>query len=68
MLTLQRLAGGLSLSGAVNEVLEHSRQLLPQNKRVREGALAENSGAFSEARQRLPLAAAELFATRVSER
>lgn len=67
MVTLQRLAGGLSLSAAVKEVLEHARSLLPQNKRVREGTLSENSGAFSEARQRLPLPAVELFATRVCE-
>jgi hypothetical protein len=67
MVTLQRLAGGLSLSSAVKEVLEHARSLLPRNKRVREGTLSENSGAFSEARQRLPLEAVELFATRVCE-
>jgi hypothetical protein len=67
MVTLQRLAGGMSLSGAVKEVLEHSRHLLPDNKRVREGTLSENSGTYSEARKRLPRTAVELFATRVCE-
>lgn len=67
MVTLQRLAGGLSLSAAVKEVLEHARCLFPDNKRVREGTLSERSGTFSEARRRLPLAAVELFATRVCE-
>lgn len=67
MLTLQRLTGGSSLSAAVKEVLENSRSLLPDNKRVREGTLSHNSGAYSEARKRLPLAAVELFAQRVCE-
>jgi hypothetical protein len=67
MLTLQRLTGGTSLSAAVKEVLEHSRCLLPDNKRVREGTLSHNSGTYSEARKRLPMAAVELFAQRVCE-
>lgn len=67
MVTLQRLGGGLSLSATVKEVLEHSRSLLPSNKRVREGTLSEKSGAYSEARKRLPIAAVELFARRVCE-
>jgi hypothetical protein len=67
MLTLQRLDGGASLSAAVKEVLQNSRCLLPDNKRVREGTLSENSGSYSQARRRLPMAAVELFATRVCE-
>lgn len=67
MLTLQRLDGGASLSATVKEVLQNSRGLLPDNKRVREGTLSENSGSYSEARRRLPLAVVELFATRVCE-
>jgi hypothetical protein len=39
MLTLQRLTGGMSLSAAVKEVLEHSQSLLP--KRRYERALAQ---------------------------
>jgi hypothetical protein len=67
MLTLQRLTGGASLSAAVKEVLENSRSLLPDNKRVRERTLSERSGSYSQARSRLPLAAVELFAARVCE-
>lgn len=67
MLTLQRLTGGMSLTAAVKEVLEHSRNLLPDNKRVREGQLSDNSGTDSTARKRLPMTAVELFAQRVCE-
>jgi hypothetical protein len=65
MVTLQRLGGGLSLTAAVKLVHESGMHLLPNNKRVREGTLSKNSGAFSEARARLPLKAAELFASRI---
>ena len=67
MLTLQRLGGGLSLAAAVKTVLESGQNLLPDNKRVREGTLSKNSGAYSEARRRLPLQAAELFASRICQ-
>jgi hypothetical protein len=40
-------------------------ELLPPNKRLQEGTLSENSAAYSEARQRLPLAAVEFFAESV---
>jgi len=65
MLTLQRLGGGKTLNEVVKDVLSHSRGLLPKNKRVQEGKLSENSGAYSEARKRLPLETAEFFADRV---
>jgi hypothetical protein len=67
MLTLQRLGGGSSLAAAVKTVLESGQNLLPDNKRVREGTLSKNSGAYSEARRRLPLKAAELFASRICQ-
>jgi hypothetical protein len=35
--------------------LTHERQLLPDNKRVRENTLSENSGAYARSRKRLPL-------------
>ncbi len=41
MLVLQRLGGGKSL----NETISHVRDLLPDNKRVRENTLSLNSGA-----------------------
>lgn len=65
MLTLQRLGGGLSLSAIVKEVLTNSRELLPNNKRVRAGTLSERSGSYSQARQRLPLKTVQAFATQV---
>jgi len=66
MLTLQRLGGGTSLEAVVKEVQTQHRSLLPDNKRVREGTLSLASGAYSEARKRLPLAIAERFAEQVS--
>lgn len=67
MLTLQRLGGGASLSAVVKVVRTYSKNLLPNNKRVREGTLSKSSGAYSEARKRLPIAAAELFAKSVCD-
>ena len=67
MLTLQRLGGGSSLEGVVKEVLTHNRALLPDNKRVREGTLSFKSGAYSRARQRLPIETVQSFAQRVSQ-
>jgi hypothetical protein len=67
MLTLQRLGGGSSLEAVVKEVLTHNRALLPDNKRVREGTLSFKSGAYSRARQRLPIETVRNFAQRVSQ-
>jgi len=67
MLTLQRLGGGKSLAAAVKDVLTYSRDLLPNNKRVREGTVSENSSAFSQARKRLPIEVVRRFATTVSQ-
>jgi hypothetical protein len=67
MLTLQRLGGGASLGAVVQEVLQGSRHLLPDNKRVREGTLSPRSGAFSRARKRLPLEIVRTFAGHVSD-
>ena len=44
MLTLQRLGGGKSLTCIIKDVLTYHRDLLPDNKRVREGTLSERSG------------------------
>lgn len=61
MLTLQRLGGGRSLEEIVKKTLTSHRDILPDNKRVREGTLSENSSAFSAARHRLTVAAAERY-------
>jgi len=67
MLTLQRLGGGKSMAAIVKEVITTNQDLLPDNKRVREGTISEKSGAYSRARKRLPLEMVEWFAGRVSE-
>lgn len=67
MLTLQRLSGGSSMAAVVKETLIHSKNLLPDNKRVREETLSKNTGAYSEARARLPLEAVKLFANSVCQ-
>ena len=67
MLTLQRLGGGESLRTTIKDVLTYSRELLPKNKRVREGTLSESSAAYSQARKRLPLEVVQAFAERVSQ-
>jgi hypothetical protein len=67
MLILQRLGKGRSLTSVVKDVLARNRQLLPDNKRVREKTLSETSGAYSDARKRLPVEVVEHFATHVCE-
>ena len=67
MMTLQRLGGGKPLNAIVKDVLSHSRELLPDNKRLREGTLSETSGASADARTRLKLETVEFFANRVCD-
>ena len=64
MLVLQRLGGGKSLSEVISQVLTHDRDLLPDNKRVRENTLSENSAAYAQARKRLPLETIQEFSNR----
>ncbi len=67
MLILQRLGKGKSMSEVIKDVLSNSRELLPDNKRVRENTLSSKSGAYSRARKRLPLEVVEYFAKRVCD-
>ena len=67
MLTMQRLNGGSSLAAVVKAVQTYCKNLLPNNKRVRDGRLSKSSAAYSEARKRLPIKAAELFANSVCD-
>jgi hypothetical protein len=53
LLIYQRLHAGASLSQAVHELLRTGPEHLPDNRRVREGTLSANTGAYSRARQRL---------------
>src|SRR3990167_2691078 len=47
----------------VSHLVTQELDLLPDNKRVREGNVSENSGAYAQARKRLPLE----FIVQVSE-
>lgn len=67
MLILQRLGGGSTLSDLVTHVLEHGRDIFPENKRVREGTLSENTASYSQARKRLPLSVVESFSRAVCD-
>ncbi len=69
MLILQPLGKGKTLNAVVKDVLSENRQLLPDNRRVREGTLSvsEKSGAYRDARKRLPLSVVEHFASRVCD-
>lgn len=53
LLIYQRLHAGGSLVEAVHELLRTDPELLPDNRRVREGMLSHNTGAYSRARTRL---------------
>lgn len=67
MLILQRLGKGLSVQSAVSHILSHDRDLLPDNKRVREGTLSENSSGYQKARKNLSLDAVHEFSSAVCE-
>ena len=66
MLVFQRLNPEVSLEAAVKHLIENPPDLLPDNIRVSEGTLSTNTGAYSQARKRMPTEAARWFAERVS--
>ncbi len=65
MLILQRLGGGKTLNEVVKDMVSHGHALWPKNKRIQEGTLSKNSGAYSEARKRLDIETVEFFAQQV---
>jgi hypothetical protein len=69
LMILQRLVQGKgTLSGAVQQLLSSRLgDLLPKHKRIEEGTLSSNTGAYSRARRRLPKAVAESAADQVVE-
>jgi hypothetical protein len=69
LVILQRLLQGkATLSGAVQQVLSgRLQEIVPRRKRIREGTLSGNTGAYSRARTRLPQAVAEMAADQVVE-
>ena len=67
MLVYQRLNPDRSLEAAVKQLIENPPDLLPENVRVTEGTLSTNTGAYSQARTRMPVEASRRFAERVSQ-
>jgi Transposase DDE domain len=65
LMILQRMRAGCSLSKVVSELLSKGLQMLPDNRRVREGRLSSNTGAYSRARTRLPHEALDWLADKV---
>lgn len=61
LLILQRLGGGMTQQEAVQALLEHHRDLLPENRRVVEGTLSSNTSAYHQARKRIPLSTVKNF-------
>jgi hypothetical protein len=61
---LQRLGGGKTLEETISHLLAHDFDLLPDNKRVREGRISANTATYAHARKRVPLE----FILDVSER
>ena len=67
LMILQRLLPGkATLHGVVQQVLSGSlKRVLPQHKRIAEGTVSGNPGAFSRARCRLPKLVVEMAADQV---
>lgn len=64
----QQLFGHGTLAEAVQQVvLGQPGSLLPKHKRVREGTVSSRTGAYSQARKRLPVALLERVAQRIVE-
>jgi hypothetical protein len=67
MLILQRLGNSLSLEATVSQIITHDRDLLPDNKRVREGTLSENSSGYYNAKKNLPIESIHEFSSAVCD-
>ena len=67
MLILQRLGNSLSLEATVSQIITHDRDLLPDNKRVREGTLSENSSGYYKAKKNLPIESIHEFSSAVCD-
>jgi len=67
MLVYQRISSDSSLEAAVKKMIEAQPAFLRPNKRIKEGQLSTATGAYSRARTRLPLEAAQWLAEEVSQ-
>jgi hypothetical protein len=68
LMMVQRWDAKATLSTAVQQVVEmRPGALLPDHKRIREGTVSSHTGAYSDARQKMPVEVAERVADRVFE-
>jgi putative transposase len=68
LMIVQRLSHNGTLATAVSELIHgNGRELLEPCKRVREESISANTGAYSQARQRMPVEAARRVAQRTFE-
>lgn len=67
MLVYQRMSPDTSLEAAVKKLIQSHDALLPNNKRVRDRTLSNNTGAYGRARSRLPRDSAEWLCDQVSQ-
>jgi hypothetical protein len=67
MLVYQRMSKDSSLEAAVKKMLDSRPVFLRPNKRLAEGTLSTNTGAYSRARTRMPLEAAKWLAEGVAQ-
>ena len=58
---------GLSLEDTVSHIINHDRDLLPENKRVRDWTLSENSSGYQKARKNLSLDTIHEFSSAVCD-
>jgi hypothetical protein len=66
MMVWQRLDAKATLSTAVQQVVQlRPQSLLPDHKRIREKTVSSHTGAYSDARQAMPVKVAERVADRV---
>ena len=66
LLVYQGMHPRASLSEAVQHLINHRPEHLPDNKRLRDGTLSEATGSYSQARKRLTMQVTEWFAGEVS--
>ena len=67
MLLYQRVRKDKTLDAALNFLLKTLPHTLPNNKRVVEKRLSNNTGGYANARKRLPLAAAKSVSQKISQ-
>lgn len=67
MLILQRLGNSLSVQDTVSHIINHDRDILPDNKRVRDWTLSENSSGYQKARDRLTVDSIHEFSSAVCD-